>query len=140
MIKIKKYNSLPDCALDIRITVFVHEQGFVDEVDEIDKVAIHLVMFDGEDPIATCRIFKDEKSDDYILGRLAVLRDYRGRGCGKMMLREAEKAAREQKACSLRLHSQYHAKEFYEKCGYKICSDIEYEQNSPHVWMTKGLM
>ncbi len=139
MITIKKFTFLPQEALDIRITVFVKEQGFVDEVDDIDRSAIHLVMLDDELPVATCRLFKAADSNDYILGRLAVLREYRGRGFGKIMLREAEKQARQLLAQRLTLHSQYTAKDFYEKCGYTACSEIEYEQNSPHIWMVKEL-
>ena len=36
--EIKVFSSLPKDALDLRITVFVDEQGFVDEVDEFDSV------------------------------------------------------------------------------------------------------
>ena len=50
------YDSLPDEAVEIRENVFVKEQGFEKEFDEIDEKAIHLVMF-GEHshkPAATC--------------------------------------------------------------------------------------
>ncbi len=53
------YDSLPDEAVEIRENVFVKEQGFEKEFDEIDEKAIHLVMF-GEHshkPVATCRIY-----------------------------------------------------------------------------------
>ena len=53
--EIKVYNILPKDSLDLRITVFVEEQGFVDEVDEFDSFATHLVMYENEKPLATCR-------------------------------------------------------------------------------------
>ena len=52
---IKIYDTLPEEAVRIRKTVFVEEQGFQDEFDKIDSYARHLVLFDGENPIAVCR-------------------------------------------------------------------------------------
>ncbi|MBQ8551140.1 MAG: GNAT family N-acetyltransferase [Clostridia bacterium] len=136
---IKVFNYLPDGALDVRITVFVDEQGFCDEVDDTDSVATHLLMFDGEKPIATCRIFPGETPEKYILGRLCVLREYRSQGLGSTLLAAAEKAAKNNGAHSLWLHSQLQAKDFYSRLGYIVSSDIEYEQHAPHVWMKKDL-
>ena len=53
------YDSLPDEAVEIRENVFVKEQGFEKEFDEIDEKAIHLVMFDEhlQKPVVTCRIY-----------------------------------------------------------------------------------
>ncbi len=133
------YNKLPREALDIRITVFVDEQGFVDEVDATDSVATHLLMFDGEKAVATCRIFESEEKNRYILGRLCVLRDYRGRGLGSEMVAAAERAAAKLGGRTLALHSQYHAKDFYARLGYREAGDLEYEQGQPHIWMEKKL-
>ena len=47
---IKIYDTLPEEAVRIREVVFVEEQGFQDEFDEIDSYAKHLVLFDGEKP------------------------------------------------------------------------------------------
>ena len=46
---INKFDFLPSDALFIRETVFIHEQGFVDEVDDKDKIATHLVLYDEND-------------------------------------------------------------------------------------------
>ena len=137
MREIKKYATLPKCALDIRITVFVKEQGFVDDEDETDKVALHLVLLEDGTPIATCRVFVREDDGEYLLGRFAVLKEYRGRGVGRELLCFAEDSVRELGGTRLTLHSQYDAREFYEKCGYSQEGDIEYEQGCPHVWMYK---
>ena len=137
---IKVYNYLPEGALDVRITVFVDEQGFCDEVDDTDSVATHLLMLDGEKAVATCRFFPDDTDGKYILGRLCVLREYRGRGLGSELLKAAEKAAKDKGANSLWLHSQLHAKDFYSRLGYTVSSGIEYEQHAPHVWMKKELI
>ena len=136
---IKSFKGLVPDALSIRITVFVEEQGFVDEEDEIDSHATHLVAYENGKPIATCRFFKEQESEDYVLGRLCVLKEKRGAGVGAQLLIEAEKGAKALGAESLKLPSQYHARSFYEKCGYKQVGEIELEQGKEHVWMKKYL-
>ena len=58
--EIKAYEKLPKEAKDSRREVFVDEQGFKNEFDDIDNTAIHLVCYDNENPIGTARIFYDE--------------------------------------------------------------------------------
>ena len=137
--EIKIYDSLPNEALDIRITVFVDEQGFVDEVDEVDSFATHLLGLKGEKAVSTCRIFPSEDKERYILGRLCVLAEHRGAGVGSEMLAAAEKCAKEKGARALALHSQWGAREFYKRLGYKEDGPLEYEQGQPHIWMVKGV-
>ena len=45
--EVKIYNNLPDEAKEIRLEVFVKEQGFEEEFDDIDETAAHIVLFDG---------------------------------------------------------------------------------------------
>ncbi len=137
--EIKVFNSLPKDALDLRITVFVDEQGFVDEVDEADGIATHLVMYDNEKPIATCRFFLKEDKETYMFGRLCVLKEYRGKALGREMLKKVEEIVKEKDGRAIILHSQYHAKDFYIKCGFTQQGELEYEQNKPHVWMRKEM-
>ena len=134
---IKAYNALPQEALQLRITVFVEEQGFTDEVDAFDSVATHLVMFEGEEAIATCRFFLKEDNETYMFGRLCVLKEYRGKALGREMLKKVEEIVKEKGGKAIILHSQYHAKDFYVKCGFTQQGEIDYEQNKPHAWMRK---
>lgn len=125
--------------MQVRVAVFVDEQGFCDEFDETDKTAAHLLMLDGDLPIATCRVFRREDTDTYIVGRLAVLKDYRGKGLGAMMLGEAQEYVKSVGGRYLSLHSQCRAQDFYAKCDFIPHGDIEYEDDCPHIWMTKAL-
>lgn len=134
---IKIYQGLHDDAMNIRITVFVAEQGFIDEPDETDKTASHIVCYDNEKPIGCCRTFMKEGTSCWCLGRMAVLKEYRGKGVGRRIMKAAERYVYDRNADSLQLHSQLHSVGFYEKCGYKKISGIEYEQGEPHVWMEK---
>ena len=74
--EIKTYDKLPKEAKDIRREVFVDEQGFKNEFDDIDNTAIHLVCYDKEKPIGTARIFYDEELKGYHFGRNNILLCY----------------------------------------------------------------
>ena len=80
--EIRYYDNLPEEAKTIRRAVFMEEQGFQEEFDEIDGQAGHLVMFDGALPVATCRFYRKEGTVSYIIGRVAVIPEYRGRNLG----------------------------------------------------------
>ena len=68
----------------IRQQVFVEEQGFVNEFDDIDHEAYHAVIYTGGYPIATGRLF-DENGEAHI-GRICVRKAYRGRDLGRMIV------------------------------------------------------
>ena len=57
----------PDAGL-IRQAVFVEEQGFVNEFDDIDGYATHIVIYDEGIPAATGRVFTKECNDIYTIG------------------------------------------------------------------------
>lgn len=136
---IKVFDELPNDALNLRIKVFVDEQGFVDEVDEFDSVSTHLVMYENEKPVATCRFYLKEDNETYMFGRLCVLKEYRGKALGREMLVKTEEIVREKGGMAIILHAQYHAKPFYEKYGFTQYGEIDYEQNKPHAWMRKDI-
>ena len=48
---------LPQDAKDIRIAVFVDEQGFYDEFDKDDDASVHLVAYIENKAAATARVF-----------------------------------------------------------------------------------
>ena len=135
----KIYNFLPASAKSIREDVFIKEQGFESEYDNIDNIATHLVLFDLDTPVATCRVFAADTEGVYILGRLAVKKEWRGKGVGSLMLKQAEEYIASVGGIALTLHSQLHAQDFYQKCGYAPYGKIEYEQDCPHIWMRKDI-
>ncbi len=136
---IKKYNCLPDEARCVRETVFVKEQGFQEEFDSIDKISTHLVMFDGDKPVAACRFFWDSNADSFILGRLAVIKEYRGKHLGTELVKEAERIIKADAGKALSLHAQCRVKAFYAKQGYSEFGKIDYDEDCPHIWMKKFL-
>ena len=136
--KVKVYHTLPPESKSIREEVFVKEQGFSDEYDEHDETAVHIVLYDENTPVATCRIF--ELNDGiYMFGRLAVKKEYRKNGLGRIIVNEAENNVILMGGNQIKLHAQLQAKDFYIKCGYTPFGEIEPEQGCPHIWMFKKL-
>lgn len=133
------YESLPTEAMAIRTAVFVREQGFTDEYDETDKIARHIVIFDGEEPIATCRFFPEGHKNTYLIGRVAVVRSRRGEHLGAMLLREAEAAIRSLGGTAVVIHAQMQARDFYLKQGYTERGVFDLDEGCPHTWLDKAL-
>ena len=63
-------------------------------------------------------LYQTEDNNTYILGRLAVKKEYRGRRIGTYMLKEAEKIVLQNNGSTLKLHAQCRAKQFYALSGY----------------------
>lgn len=131
---------MPDDAMKVRQDVFVTEQGFYDEFDDVDAVAVHLVLYDNNGcPIGTCRVFENGTPGSFTLGRLAVMKDYRGKHLGAYILSAAEEHIRSLSGREIILHAQCQAEQFYYKSGYLPFGDIEDEQGCLHIWMRKTL-
>lgn len=128
----------PDAKM-IRQTVFVDEQGFTEEWDEADNGALHVVLYDGDTPVATCRILPTDKSDEVILGRFAVVRACRGGGVGSRLMREVCEHLEGAGVSQITLHSQEQAVPFYEKNGFACFGERDFEEGCPHRWMKKSL-
>lgn len=135
----RTYCTLPDDAKFIRETVFMKEQGFVNEFDEKDVAAKHIVLYNGKNkPIATCRYFPNKEGTVYFVGRIAVLKEFRQKSYGVVMLREVEQQIKNTGAKEIRLAAQVRAKGFYEKSGYSVVGREFLEERCPHIWMYKS--
>lgn len=136
-------------AFKIREQVFVDEQGFTEEFDSIDEDPrmIHLTMHcDGK--LAGCaRLFPsdiepkiDAEEGLWVLGRFAILPEYRKYGLGAKMLEAVEAEAIRHGATRAVLHAQCRVIPFYEKSGYIAFGPIEPEEHVDHQWMQKDLV
>lgn len=133
------YENLPIEAKIIREAVFIIEQGFLNEFDDIDSYAKHLVLFHMEIPIATCRFFRKELSEEYFIGRIAVIKEYRGKNIGAYLLKTAEKEVKKLGDKKIFLHAQCKAEKFYKKQSYNSYGEIDFEENCSHIWMCKKI-
>lgn len=133
--KVKVYDYLQEDAMNIRRDVFMSEQGYKNEFDEIDGKALHIVIYDNEKPVATCRIYKEGNS--YVLGRIAVDKACRGKNLGTVLLAEAEKIVLKKGGKEIILHAQCRVRGFYENSGYEGYGQIGEDEGHPHIWMRK---
>ncbi len=134
---VRIYDALPDEAVEIRRNVFVEEQGFHNEFDEIDKHAKHILLYDNNFPVATCRFFEDDAAGNYFIGRLAVIKQYRGKNLGSLLLKCAETEIEKNGGKYAFLHAQIGAVKFYEKNGYMKYGEMDFDESCPHIWMRK---
>lgn len=127
----------PDC-IAIRTAVFVQEQGFSQEFDEIDARANHVLVYDEGIAAATGRLYALSE-DTYCIGRVAVLASHRGKHLGAIVVQALETYAREYGAQRIVLSAQCRAAAFYEKLGYTRTDDYHMDELCPHVTMQKTL-
>lgn len=123
----------------VRIAVFMEEQGFKNEFDDIDAKAFHVVLMDGDKPVATGRTFTEGPNQAYHIGRLAVMPKYRKQHLGAWVVGLLEDHARSVGAVETELSSQVQAKGFYAKLGYSEVGDIYMDEHCPHIRMIKKL-
>lgn len=139
-ILVEYYNDVTEDTRYIRETVFVLEQGFSEEFDEIDKKSIHLLVKVNNKRAATARIFKSDNGDTrWTVGRFAVLKEYRSIGLGSFLMKEVEEKIKEQGGNLAELSAQKQAEKFYLSLGYMPMGDIYYDQHAPHIHMEKEL-
>lgn len=121
----------------IRRAVFVEEQQVPEslEQDEHDAHCLHILARDRNGrPIATGRLLADGH-----LGRVAVLRDWRGRGVGRAIVARLVELARERGLPRVELHAQTHALAFYEALGFRAEGGEFLEAGIPHRLMYRNL-
>ena len=101
----------------VRDPVFVDEQNvpIEDEIDAHDPLSRHVIARDAANtPIGTGRL-----SPERLIGRMAVIREWRGRGVGAALLAALLDQARALGYAAVELHAQSHAIPFYEKFGFE---------------------
>lgn len=105
----------------------------------MDLTSTHIVGYINGLPVATCRVLFNKQRKTYAVGRIAVIKEYRGKGLGAEVLREGEEYIRKIGGGLVSLHAQVRAAGFYEKQGYIRVGEIDDEEGYPHIWMTKEL-
>ncbi|BCT94012.1 GNAT family acetyltransferase [Lysobacter helvus] len=128
--------ALPDLRT-VRETVFVQEQQvpIEEEWDALDPDCVHVLArsFDGT-PIGTGRLTPEHK-----IGRMAVLRDWRGNGVGDAMLLALIEAAHQRGWREVSLHAQVSAIDFYLRHGFQPYGERFWEAGIEHQSMRRSL-
>ena len=121
----------------VRRTVFVVEQGFPEheEWDSADLTCVHVLILEGKrDAVGTGRLEATGK-----IGRLAILKPYRGLGLGSELLEWLVAQARRQGLESVYLHAQLHALPFYLQHGFLPEGPAFNEAGAAHQRMSRWL-
>ena len=110
----------------LRIAVFVHEQGIpmALEMDDKDEISFHAVVMENSKILATGRLTPKENGLA-LLSRISVLESRRGEGLGVKVMHKLEEVAREQGFNTLQLFPHVFLEDFYQNMGYYTISDDE---------------
>ena len=122
----------------IRETVFVSEQAVPKELewDGLDPLCAHALAWnDLGDAIGTARM-----QANGTISRMAVLKDWRGRGAGRALLQTLLDLAARQGLSRVTLSAQTHALGFYERAGFHTVGEPFMDAGIPHRLMVRDLL
>lgn len=122
----------------VREAVFIREQNVPAELerDALDPLCRHaLARDDAGHPIGAARL-----TPKHTLGRMAVLKEWRGRGVGDALLQTLLAEARAMRWPELRLHAQVSAEHFYVRHGFVPEGGRFLEAGIEHQSMRRNLL
>lgn len=121
----------------VRETVFVDEQRvpIEEEWDDMDPLCLHVIARDATgQAIGTGRLTPQRR-----IGRMAVLREWRGHGVGDAMLVQLIEQARARQWPELTLNAQVSAEAFYTRHGFVPFGERFHEAGIEHQAMRRRL-
>jgi predicted GNAT family N-acyltransferase len=121
----------------LRFAIFVDEQNVPSgiELDDMDAKCLHAVAFDADDkPIGTGRLLPDGH-----IGRMAVVKEWRGRGIGAEILEALMAEARKRAHKEVIVAAQLQAAEFYREHGFVAEGKVYTEAGILHQDMRRTL-
>lgn len=122
--------------LKARAAIFVVEQNCVyQDLDDRDQKSLHIFYESEGEIVAYMRAFiKDETTNTVQVGR--VLTKEHGKGMGGILLREGIQCIREKmNPKRIYIEAQCYATGYYEREGFRICSEEFLEDDIPHIQM-----
>ena len=137
--QVKHFNELTPTQLydliKLRLEVFIGEQGCsYEDLDDKDKKAHHVFLYNQNDIIACCRILEAGVAyEEMSIGRVCVHENYRNQGIAKEMMQIAMGFIKENnKEGSVKISAQSYIIPFYESLGFKVISDAYLEEGIEH--------
>lgn len=122
-----------------RVDVFVVEQACpYEELDNCDQEAIHLFLKVNNEIAAYLRTLpKGRTFPEVSIGRVLVVKKYRGHGYAKMIMQQAiDFIAEEWQETTIKIQAQTYLQSFYESFGFQQISPAYLEDGIPHIDMT----
>jgi len=120
----------------IRRRVFIEEQRVPEQLewDGLDGDALHLLAWVDGQAVGTARMLADGH-----IGRMSVLKNFRGRGIGRQLLSTILRLAGERGLTEVDLDAQTQALGFYERLGFDALGEVFMDAGIPHRHMRKVL-
>lgn len=142
MFKSKTFDNLTTTELyeiiKSRTEVFLLEQNIVcQDLDDMDYKSLHCFIEENGRVIAYLRAFMEDGNAETVkVGRVLTLD--RGKGIGRELMKKSLEEIKKTFNCKrLHINSQKHAVGFYEKFGFKTCSDEFLEEGVVHISMER---
>ena len=122
--------------LKARAEIFVVEQNCVyQDLDDQDYNGLHVYYEEDGKVLAYLRAFPKSESDGIVqMGRFLTVTHGIGLG-GKLLKEGLQQIINKMQPKEIFIHAQCYATGFYEKAGFKICSEEFLEDDIPHVGM-----
>ncbi len=119
--------------LNIRFQIFVQGQQVPidEEIDGKDKESTHFLLCLDDHPAGTARVRVMENVAK--IERVAILDEFQGKGLGQeLMLFILTEVQQHTSVKKIKLSAQTYVIPFYEKLGFKVCSDEYMDAGIPH--------
>lgn len=131
-IRLGSWAELGEWAVPVRQAVFIEEQGIPahEEWDSDDAVSTHAIALCAGECVGTARLLPTGK-----VGRMAVLKDWRGRQVGGRLLATLLAQAERLGFAEIKLSSQAHVVGFYKRFGFVEVGAPHEEVGIAHQWM-----
>ena len=141
-IKILETHEEKNLAFELRKEVFVKEQNVPIELELDDKdnleTTVHVGLFDNKILVGVARIL-DIDTDHIHIGRVAIAKNYRGRGLGKNIILGCHDIIQKlsiHKTIISELSAQIQAENFYKNLGYeRVNNEIYLDAGIEHIDM-----
>jgi len=119
----------------IRHSVFCEEQQIPEsiEIDGLDASSVHVLVYVSDTPAATGRLLIT--TDEFTIGRVAVLPQFRGKRLGDLVVRLLIRTAFDMGGERQVAHAQLPVRGFYEKLGFVAQGEVYEEAGIPHITM-----
>ncbi len=127
--------------LKLRSEVFVVEQDCVyQDIDEKDKISIHILGKKNSEIIAYARIFKPgDYFKEAAIGRVVVDFNNRGFGYANDIMRASIQLVQDKFiGSSIKVSAQTYLKKFYDNLGFNQVGEEYLEDGIPHIAMIKS--
>lgn len=117
----------------IREAVFIEEQHVPIELewDGLDAECTQILVLSGDEAVGTARMTAEGK-----IGRMAVLKPWRGQGVGSQLLSTLIAVGREAQLAYVTLDAQVTAIAFYQRFGFRVVSQSFIDAGIEHQTMT----